>query len=195
MNFSKEFAVYLLKDSLKDSRPHDWSYQGLGMLRLRLNSNTRLHIWDTRFAVPGASPIHDHLQWSLLSEILWGTMRNTRFDINPLGNDYMYATLKPGEGCFFKHNPRLVGLNAKPTEVYQAGDQYSQQPEEVHLSEPAPGTVTVVHQRRTTDPDSARVFWPAGTNWGSAEPRRATSMEIIQFVNSALWTLHEEETK
>jgi hypothetical protein len=183
-------ARALARVILESAEKFPWTLQGLGMLRLHLGDNTRLHVWDHRFAFPGASPIHDHLQWGLHSTVLSGQLRNTRFLEDPAGDPFQYAVLKAGVGCFFKDGPHPIRLRRHTPEVYEAGSCYEQKPEEIHETSATPGTVTIMRKTPTADGESARVFWPAGSEWGSAEPRPATPEEIKQIVGTALerWT-------
>lgn len=183
-------ARALARVILENAGGFRWTLQGLGMLRLHLADNTRLHVWDARFAFPGASPIHDHLQWGLHSTVLSGRLTNTRFVENSAGEPFMYAVLKAGVGCFFKDGPHAARLARLPSEVYEAGDCYEQRPEEIHETGATPGTVTIMRKTPTADGESARVFWPAGSEWGSAEPRAATPEEVKAIVGLALdsWT-------
>lgn len=170
---------------LQNAARFEWSLQGLGMFRLRIDESTRLHIWDLRFRTPGASPIHDHLQWSLRSVVLSGCIRNVRYVEDVDGPPFNCVTLKAGYGCHFLGEPKQTRLWQGKEEVYAAGMQYIQRPEEIHETIPEDGTVTVVRQQRTGT-DGARVFWPAGEKWGSAEPRQATRVEVEEIVAHAL---------
>jgi hypothetical protein len=176
---------------LEHAEEMEWSLQGLGMLRLHMGDNTRLHVWDLRHAYPGASPIHDHLQWGLTSTIVSGRLVNYRYFEDPAGELYQHVVLKAGYGCEFKGEPRPIRLRRGAGEIYLPGDGYRQRPDEIHWTVPDNGTVTVMRKEPTADGESARVFWPAGTEWGSAEPRRATREEITSITKHALevWQL------
>lgn len=182
-------AQTLVRFILENADKFEWSLQGLGMLRLYLTKDIRLHVWDLRFAFPGASPIHDHLQWGLTSFVIAGRITNYRFIEAADGDEYLYSTLKPGYGCYFKHDPLPIKLHKCAAETYTAGMTYSQRPEEIHWSVPENGTVTLMRKEPTADADSARVFWPAGEAWGSAEPRRATAEEVRAITAHALGVL------
>lgn len=176
----------LAKLILQNAVQFKWSLQGLGMLRLHID-DVRLHVWDTRFAFPGATPIHDHQQWALHSTILSGCMMNYRYlETNVGGESYMYKTIRAGYGTFDLHESRAIQLIRQPVEFYYLGQSYSQEPFEIHESRPDPGTVSVMLKMSTTNAQDARVFWPAGTEWGSAEPRAATIDEVQQMTSHAL---------
>lgn len=171
---------------LRHASAFEWSLQGLGMLRLHMGDNTRLHVWDLRYAAPGASPIHDHLQWALHSMVLSGRITNYRYIEDPAGEPFNYVTLKAGYGCHFKDEPRVTRLLRGPAEVYRPGEAYVQRPDEIHYTVPENGTVTLMRKAPTPDGESARVFWQAGTEWGSAEPRAATQEEVQAITRYAL---------
>lgn len=171
----------------------EWSLQGMGFIRLHLVGHCRLHVWDRRFRVPGVSMIHDHLQWALNSTILSGELVNRIYLEGPsaaYGVPFDWATIKPGAGCYFKSEPKRTYLLPQILpERLLPGDTYRQAPDVIHETDAQDGTVTIIRKEPTPD-DSARVFWPAGTEWGSAEPRRATPEEVAAIVGVALtrWT-------
>lgn len=183
---TKELARLILSNA----EHYEWSLQGMGMLRLHMGNNTRLHVWDARFRAPGVSMIHDHLQWALESTVVAGAITNRRYAVamDRLSDEhrpFQFATLKPGYGCFFKHEARDIWLRALPPEQYTPGMCYRQEPSEVHETDAEDGTVTIM-RKTPTDDESARVFWPAGEQWGSAEPRPATADEVREITSHAL---------
>ena len=96
------------------------------------------------------------------------------------------ATLKCGIGGGMQHSAMEdVGLLAEEPELYLPGSSYRQEPDEVHRTLPADGTVTLITQERR-DVDTARVFWPRGGVWGDAIPRQATEREIEDVGGFAL---------
>lgn len=171
----------------------EWSLQGMGFIRLHLVGHCRLHVWDRRFRAPGVSMIHDHLQWALNSTILSGELVNRIYverDEAGEGEPYEWAMIKPGAGCYFKSEPRRTFLSPMLfPERLLPGEHYRQAPDVIHETDAIDGTVTIIRKEPTPD-DSARVFWPAGTEWGSAEPRKATPDEVANIVSLALsrWT-------
>jgi hypothetical protein len=70
-------------------------------------------------------------------------------------------------------------------ETYREGSSYSEQAHEIHLSDPARGTITIVKRKKLPDPDHALVFWELG-EWVSAEPHPATPTEILDITSMAL---------
>lgn len=185
---------------LKRPMLHDWTVQGFGMMRLYLEGDRRLHLWHPRLRVENVSDIHDHLQWGLTSTILCGELVNKRFHEHHGGgilnsrrdvHTMMKATLKPGVGTFFKNGPSVVTLIGCNPELYHAGDRYHQRPNEIHLTQAHEGTITLMRKHPTED-ESATVYWPAGANWVSAEPRPATTVEIEVVTERALFQLKKE---
>lgn len=174
----------------------EWSLQGMGMLRLYMG-NTRLHVWDQNYAAPGVSMIHDHLQWGLRSTIVAGVLENQRYveraSNYPGCDPYQSVTLKAGYGCKFMEQPKLTWLHRLTPEHYLPGDSYGQLPGEIHESKPQ-GIVVTLMEKLPTGSDLARVFWPAGSEWGSAEPRPATRDEVIDITRKAVMTIDDAIT-
>lgn len=195
-------AQALASAILHHANNFSWSLQGMGFIRLHLVGHCRLHVWDKRYRVPGVSMIHDHLQWALNSTVLSGELVNRKYRVIPRyikfwkdgpeqrGKPFMCATIKPGAGCYFKTEPTEVFLEPEmfPERVV-TGHFYRQAPDVIHETDAQDGTVTIIRKEPTPD-DSARVFWPVGTEWGSAEPRQATPDEVAAIVSNALarWT-------
>jgi len=175
----------LAQHILTNANAFEWSLQGMGLLRLHLPNHCRLHVWDSRFRKPGVSMIHDHLQWGLHSTILAGVMTNRRYVEDANGTEVMHMTIKPVYGYFKKSEPAGIRLRALPAEFYRPGETYSQEPNEIHETDADDGTVTFMRKSPTTD-ESARVFWPLGQEWGSAEPRIATAGEVTAITEHAL---------
>lgn len=183
-NFAKlrTLSRFILENALS----FEWSLQGLGMLRLHMGDDTRLHVWDLRFAFPGASPIHDHQQWGLDSTVVSGELTNKIYVEDALnGNPFMYKTIRAGYGCFDKHAPCLINLRIESEITYVRGDDYQQTPHQIHWTVPINGTVTVMRKTQN-DSENARVFWDVGQEWGSAEPRKAHRDEVKEITSHAL---------
>jgi hypothetical protein len=175
----------LVQAILMNSAAYEWSLQGFGMLRLHLPNNYRLHVWDSRFRVPNVSMVHDHMQWGLHSTVVAGRLVNLRYRENLEGREYLHTTLKPGYGCYFKHPPKPTRLTPLTPHFRSEGQSYDQRAQEIHETEAQDGTVTLMQKFPTGD-ESARVFWPAHTQWVSAEPRRATTEEVVEITGFAL---------
>lgn len=195
-------ARALARAILENAQDFKWTVQGMGFMRLHLAGHCRLHVWDSRLRVPGVSMIHDHLQWALNSTVLSGELVNRKYRVIPRyikvwndgpeqrGKPFMCATIKPGAGCYFKTEPSEVFLEPEMfPERVTMGHFYRQAPDVIHETDAQDGTVTIIRKEPTPD-DSARVFWPAGTEWGSAEPRAATAEEVRLVSERALhrWT-------
>ena len=195
----------LVKSILKHADDFAWSLQGFGMLRLHVD-NTRVHVWDDRYAVPNVSVIHDHLQWALRSTIMSGALMNILYDETPrlprkrkLQAEgwtekelrqmhylpYNMSEILAGPGGGMRSEPKRVWLMERQLTRYEVGETYVQNPSRIHESRPARGTVTLM-EKFPTATDLARVFWPEGTDWVSAEPRPATLKEIEDITGYAL---------
>lgn len=68
----------LVKTILQQADHYEWTLQGLGMLRLYLGKERRLHVWSDEHRVEGVSDLHTH-PWHLSSQIVAGRMVNQRF--------------------------------------------------------------------------------------------------------------------
>lgn len=181
----RELVRYLLKNRLELPLT-DWTVQGFGFMRLRVDDSTRIHIWDARLREAGVSDIHDHTQWAFTSYILSGQIINTRYTIADAGQPYHMATLTCGIGGGLHPQPvQTVRLYAGIPELYLPGMHYRQEPDEIHRTHAADGTVTLLRQERRKV-DTARVFWPEGGSWGDAIPRQATKTEIDEVCGYAL---------
>ena len=194
----KELVRYLLANRL--SLPErDWTVQGLGFMRLKVAPSVRLHIWDARLRQAGVSDIHDHTQWAFTSHIISGQIINVRYQVcEPTCDNahrYNMATLTCGIGGGIHPQPvQVVNLLAKRAELYLPGMSYRQEPDEIHRTHAADGTVTLLHQERR-QVDTARVFWPEGGAWGDAIPRQATRNEIDDVGAYALTIFGTEAMK
>lgn len=176
-----------------------WSLQGFGMLRVHLPGDYRLNVWDSRYRVKDVSLIHDH-PWNFESLVVSGRLINRRFVTahaasGSRGELVEWAKLKPGPGGGLlgriasgreRSEGGVVKLCAREPEVYVAGDTYQQARDEVHRSDPEDGCVTFNRRTERLVVDEARVFWPVGTSWVSAEPRLATREEVKRIVSLAL---------
>lgn len=173
-----------------------WSVQGLGMLRLYMDEKkeVRLHIWNSQIAAEymrqsglrdWPSPMHDH-PWDFKSTILAGKLYQCRYVPNDAGADYNFMTIQCGPGGCAKSQPEPIKLLCQPQEEYNPGDSYYQRADEIHISQPIDGTVTVIERTFHEDTEHARVFWQAGKEWVTAEPRDATPQEVLDFCTSAL---------
>lgn len=183
---------------LERAEHYDWSLQGLGMLRLYLSSRVRLHVWDRRFAVENVSTIHDH-PWHFESIVLVGSIRNRVFRVVPGEPTHHGQTIVCGPGGGPAEGWRAdVRLElARERTIYPGtfcnGERegYRMEAPELHESVAEDGTVTIIEREPLPDAEHARVFFPLGTEWVSAEPRRATTDEIRAICAHALAKLRE----
>jgi hypothetical protein len=196
-----ETLVHLVKGLLKNPTKLGWSLQGMGMLRTYLSREIRLHVWDSRFRVKDVSDIHDH-PWDFESLVICGIVCNTRyevrraeasFDEDAPGWPHSNAThhegriiCGPAPSVKGAQDICAVRLAAKPDEVLGAGDSYRMKADEVHRTTYENGTVTVCRRVFREDTEHARIYWPLGLEWVSAEPRAATAEEVTSICGEAL---------
>lgn len=189
-----EFSVLraMVKHALEMPQQHVWTLQGFGMLRTYLGPELRVHVWDSRYAVENVSLIHTH-PWDFESLIVAGRLKNTRYSENEwlpwyLTNPHRFnvQTIACGTGGGLVGHSKEVYLYESSEEIYESGSTYRQIAEEIHKSSPEDGTVTAVLRAFREDTEHARVFWPVGGEWVSAEPRRATPAEIRNITAQAL---------
>jgi hypothetical protein len=171
--------------------PHDfeWSMQGLGMLRTYLTPELRLHIWDSSFRVQDVSMMHTH-PWHFHSYIIAGEVNQFRYVVineeDEATNFCMRQAIHCGKGGGLVGEPEPVMLRRGPKEVYKEGAIYHQFANEIHISLPLDGTVTLVEREFLDDTEHADVFWPRGGDWVSAEPRNALLHEVDKVTEMAL---------
>lgn len=181
----------LVRKILERPIGYDWTVQGLGMMRIYLSDEIRIHVWHSSLIVPGVTDVHDH-PWDFESLVLAGELHNhTYFQSEEgKGSPYYQDLLLCGTGQL-ANDPSPVWLepwrpDGRP-QTYIPGDTYSQRYSEIHRSEFTDGTVTLVRRKFVNeDRDHAYVYWPRGGQFGSAEPRPAKVEEIRLVASSAL---------
>ena len=189
----------LIRAILEKPSGFDWSVQGLGMMRLYLNKNTRLHLWDSSLKVTGVSPIHTH-PWHFRSHVISGHLLNLRFtEITPRdvfdtvrSGQYNRVKIVCGAGAKTVGETEIVTLQREPLENYRGGETYEQKATDIHWSFAQSGTVTVCHRTFLEDTEHANIYWPGDGPFVSAEPRRATQTEVSRVTLAALQCLDME---
>lgn len=182
-----EAMQMLARAVLLRAEHHEWTLQGLGMLRLYLgDGRLRLHVWDATHAEPNASRIHDH-PWDFESIILAGRLTNVRYVQvdGEAGELFKRVQIRCGEGGCAVSPETFDRLVAQPPETYGPGDRYHQNAAELHDTQAEPGTVTIIRRRFYDNRDLASVWWRTGA-WGSAEPRPARRREVVDIVEKGL---------
>lgn len=193
---STSFVKPLVKAILEHPEGHEWSLQGFGMLRTYLGAdrNLRLHVWDSRFKVEGVDELHTH-PWNFHSYVVAGKVINTRYEKKMIGkgfavegDPYHEQEILCGEGGHKTDTSRPVALRADRPETITECGTYSQLAHEIHRSQPADGTVTIIEREFLDDADHAFVYIPMGAEWVSAEPRAASDEEVKAICSNALET-------
>lgn len=188
----------LVRKALEGAHLHAWTVQGMGMLRLYLGKVARVHIWDSDLRVPGVSMVHNHF-WPLKSTVMAGRIRNIRYAVRQCvaaGPEraqafdqiptHWSATLQTGEGGGLVGEKSAVVLRKISDETFGPGRSYWQRSEEVHETVYDDGTVTLLERPEGDGAKTATTFWPVHDEWGSAEPRIATRMQVELAVRRAL---------
>lgn len=180
----------MVETTLRNPYDLEWSAQGLGMLRVYLQPNVRLHVWDRELLVPGASPLHTH-PWDFRSTVIAGRLENRRYACGVAKEDaevWNQVMIQCGESAHVVNEKQQVELVQLAPEFYQQGDTYEQQATEVHWSLPEDGTVTICERVFKEDRDHAFVFWRGKGGWVDAKPRPATRKEVGRVTLRALET-------
>lgn len=179
----------LVQAILEKPHEHDWTLQGLGMLRMYLSKERRLHVWDSQFAVDNVSEMHTH-PWDFKSLVVAGKIRNYKYiEVPSDSNAYEYhrQQIHCGEGGGLIGEPTTVQLEKLPEQIFVEKESYEEYADEIHISRPHDGTVTIVKRIFKDDIDHAFVYWKDG-DWVSAEPRKATYEEIETITQYSLNT-------
>lgn len=170
---------------LRNHENHDWTIQGLGMLRVYLSDELRLHIWHSHAQVPEASVIHTH-PWDFCSNVIAGCVTDVHFKERNVGRPYHKQLIRCGEGGGLEGEPKDVRLGAGKYKVYTEGDKYYMLADQLHYTQFDNGTVTIVKRTFKEDTEHAAVYWPEGGEWGTAEPRKATPEEVKLICEDSL---------
>lgn len=181
----------LVRAILEKYKSYEWTVQGFGFIRTKITDVGRIHVWDSRLTVPLVSTVHTH-PWPLHSTIISGELINQRFVIDESPEKYLSSLqyiesdIKTGEGGGLTGEPREVRFTDTSLENYIPGDTYSQAPEEIHRTIAQDGTVTLLERPLGPPLEIAKVYWPKGTQWGSAEPKPIAGWELDRTVAFAL---------
>lgn len=179
---------------LQEWERHAWTLQGFGMLRAYVSKYLRLHVWSSDHRVKDVSSLHDH-PWDFESLVVSGTIENTRYRATtpntPGASRWQCSTIVCGPNpCSMPSESEPVWLKAEDTEYIHTGETYAQDRLEVHESQFADGTVSLIQRRFYDDTEHARVFYR--DRWVTAEPRPATRDETKAIIEKAMdkWDLY-----
>jgi len=182
-----------IKAILDKAEHYEWSLQGFGMLRLYLSREVRLHVWSPRHAVENVSVIHDH-PWDFESLVICGRIRDVLYEDEhgpPTHHEHRILCGVGGHPVGDRMDARLL---TRLDTTYFTGQSYRRTAEQLHETSASEGAVTLVTRSFRSDPDHARVLFPFGTEWVSAEPRPATRDEVGAITVAALNQMTDEET-
>jgi hypothetical protein len=194
-------SLLLVRQILERASVYEWSLQGFGMFRLYLSKATRLHVWDSRFAVPNVTTIHTH-PWDFKSTVLCGEITDCTYDVVMPTSDKSPTHCKqsivcgPGGGMTpdSPEEVRLIAVKQKRIKAEDSGGngRYTLRANEVHDSVYTDGTITIIDRVFLPDTEHALVFYPFGQKWVSAEPRAATQHEVKAMAEVALSRIKQE---
>lgn len=191
----------LIKAALRDQekgKPLSWSVQGLGMLRLYLSPEWRLHVWDDRFATPKGTRLHDH-PWDFQSYILSGGLTNVLYQKAEGPPTHYEQTIVCGPQQSTVGRAHLCTLEKTESHSYFLGESYHQSAEQIHDTLYQRGTVTLVQRKFRDDTEHARVYVPIvnpipryrvmadeDIGFGSNAPRVELDSEVRDALTTAL---------
>lgn len=175
-----------VKAILERASAHPWSLQGMGMFRLYLSREVRLHVWDMRFTVERVSTVHTH-PWDFESNVLSGCITD-RIYANVEGCDptHYRQQIVCGPGGGTSAAPEPVAIRCIQNLTHITGEAYSRAHDEIHESVPKSGTVTLLRRVFHEDTEHAHVYYAFDRSWISAEPRDATEQEVLAMARMAL---------
>jgi hypothetical protein len=178
----------LVKKILERATEYDWSLQGFGMLRLYLEPEVRLHVWDHQFRIADVSDIHTH-PWNFESTIVAGMLFNTQYYECTYGEAFYQGRIVTGEAAEVLEEPRVVRLSPFGRETYANGARYYQHMRVPHVTIAERGTVTIIARDSRQAASEAFSYWPAfrgRDGWVSAAPRTATADEVRRICDNSL---------
>lgn len=196
LSLLRALAKQILTATMVDGLAFRWELWRTGMLRLDLDNDIVLHVWDDRFRHDGVTMIHDH-PWDLHSTVLAGELTNVRYELAPTASTshdlaqspttqtFWQSHIQCGVGACTLTEPRRVYLTKRPPQLMSAGGWYRQAAAEVHETI-AECAVTVVTRTFHEERDNANVYIADGLEWGDAAPRPARHDEVRKIVRRAL---------
>jgi hypothetical protein len=176
----------LVRSILEKWRSFEWTIQGFGFARTKIQSVGRIHVWDSRLATPLVSTMHTH-PWPLRSTVISGEIVNHRFaEATDGGMPYLRSLIATGEGGGLVGEAQSVCIVSRSVEPLASGESYEQHPDEIHRTIAESGTVTLIERPQGPPLEEALVYWPRGTSWFSAEPRTVEQWELEPVIGYAL---------
>lgn len=176
---NKKYARKILETALE----RQWSVLGFGKMGTNVTQNCKLHVWDRLLLNPRIPAVHSH-SFNLKSLVMAGNVRQIRMKEGDTGEEWNKISVSTaGKPTSERSKARLVEM---PAEKFGEGQQYSQVADEVHLSFPDDGTVTLVEWEFCPFPRHMNVYWRGSGPWSDAKPRRATDEEVEKVAKNAL---------
>lgn len=177
-------SLALVSKILDGAHNFKWSIRGSGRtLRLDLNENTCLHIWNNELAIKGVSIIHDH-PWNLESMVICGNMENYVYREGNKGRPYLKQKMRVGYDGGLSGQRENCFLNVVKKQVVIAGEIYTQSHKEIHEGFPLTGTITIVNREFVKD-YIPTVYWKATDNIIDNRPKIAKVTEMYDYIDEA----------
>lgn len=172
-----------------------WRAHGIGFMKAYLDDAKRLriNIYHSAFIVPNISLHHDH-PWDFCSTIRAGCLTNRMFGRTTMNDGesrpYMEGVINCADFKGLEGQARSVGLYPLSTHKFGPGVTYSQQAHEIHATTALDGTITILERGDPSPDGTARIYWPAGTEWVDAS-REITHAEIATACTTAIQALEK----
>ena len=161
------------------------------MFRLYLSDRWRLHVWAPQFAVPGVTTLHTH-PWHFTSHVLAGGLIDRQWFQVDGAPTHMRQMIVCGPYGGIDGSPEPTRLEMCAQQEIREGESYHRFAAAIHETFPSPGTVTLIERTPLPDSEHALVFFPVGTEWISAIPRKAERAEVEAMRALALACLGTE---
>jgi hypothetical protein len=178
---------------------NDCTIQGLGMLRYRLNSNLRLHIWHSDIKTPDIenSAKHTHA-WDFNSYIFAGQLENTIYEKAMTGKWYDHPRyweqqIECGaDGCTMG-DPTEVALYDASSGIFRAGDQYFEFGDQIHQTVWQDTTVTLIYrEKKKSGKDIANIYIPVDNGYVAAPAIQASVEQRRKYCDLAMGRIYDE---
>lgn len=178
-HFTRRASVH---DILENASAYEWTIDRPGVLRFSLSDTVELHIHDTESAGPGAMLAHGS---DVESTVIAGELAICVWRVSVrVGSYFNRRLIEPGPGSNDAGAPDVVRLTAGREKTVAETGRCLQRAGEIYATRALRGTVTLVELKRRTD--CKHVFWPAGEERDTPEPRPATDAEVAAIAVYAL---------
>lgn len=191
-----EFLLSILRDPLAETIR--WRAHGIGFMKAYIDSPAnewRINVYNSLLRVPGITVMHDH-PWHLTSYVRCGRLTNTRIARSHRKSAGAFLMNEGTINCEnfrgIEGKPDPVVLVRRPSEIVERDQWYMQTAHEIHDTEAADGTVTILHRQAAHGKHGrASLFWPLGDEYVDAS-RSITETEILKVAETAAIQLEND---